>query len=389
MYPQPMSKNALLATFYKKGFGQTPATFASNVSRDKAPKPDLHLARTPLWAPESVEAHEPPADRRREAEPTQPGPLELDTIKMFEKAEGLPGNSAPRLLANADGPFDLARLAVLHLPEFISEWAAAADSHENEATQAHIAAAQAEEKVPYIFSNPVRWLRLSRESRASWERSSEQWARADGAHDVVEAAQADLDRAEAWLTRAKSWAAWWEQDVESRRTHKALDTWLADLLEEHRPRPEHLVRTLDWVTENPTRIAFINDMGDHREKATVWARLTPEQRAGLEPGQIILGGGDLGYNWRVPGLDERCRLSFVQATGELYLVASRSASGRGGVVLPLCTIPHTSFDAVIQWVAPFERMLSHPSAYGLLVEEVRLQEKLGWPGVRNIHALTS
>lgn len=357
----PLSIYGAIATAHSRDVHLTESGFRSYVSRGNIPSPTLRHERQPFWAPKDITEWAQPVDRRRQPEPAPPEPLNLRASNLLDPAP-------------VEDP-QLAHAALLQLPERIVELEAVANAHHERAAQA----IEASEPPTLGQLTPLelsRWWNESRRARAQRELSDTHFTREVEAWAELEAAREDLARAGAWLERTRAWLAWAARDLELRDEHTAFDRWLATVSDELRPTVFTPIR--DWVLEDASRVAWIH-RGPHHSAAAMgsWDALSLPERREYPIEHIVLGGGDFGYRWTVPGLPGACRLSWIEDTGELYFVQATQITHPA--VAPIAVLPAgSSFHAVMDWLRPFEQIAAHSSAYGLLALEIGLQQSTAW-----------
>lgn len=358
----------------------TLSSFRSYVSRGEAPAPAFKVGRQPFWDRQDIWtwakkfAQKSPT-RNAEAEP--PGALAL-------------GQWTHRALGSLPAPgeasdVERAYLALTHLPRYIAQ-CGQAEAH-------HGRMAREQEEASLRVATPARTLadhwdgwRLRRQTAASSDAADTYRRWQQETRQAMAAAQRELGATQEWLTRVQAWTA--EQTVIRRRreTDTAFEGWLEAAAAQHRVSSAELIPTHVYAANDRHRIAYLMDAasGPNAED------LTFEALSKARRGSIALAGADFGYEWRVltehdPAFLNRSvseaaagwRLSWNQCTTEMYL--ERRKERVQPMVYPLTSLPTSAtFEAVVAWMEPFETLSRFPGAFGVLKQEIAIQEASGW-----------
>lgn len=351
----PTSVYGALAVAHAHGVHLTESSFRSAVSRGKAPRPALSEGRQPYWQRSDITSWATGfTDGRRGERPPAPGALAL--------------RAPENLKGDVSGELEQAYQAATQLPEEISnleQTIAALEQRYQSIT------APPEPTSKASKTGPLNLRELFKNARSA--RSDEQtlaWLTPylDETRDELTSARHDLGRAIEWLPKAQAWIEWAQYRLTTRGEHGSFTRWLENQSAAHADTGRTVTVT-DWIAEDDARVAR-----------------TETTHSG-EP-RTILNGADFGYSWTVPGIDRDCRMSWIQATGELYLVNADPA--RQHIVRVIATIPRgTSIDEMISWLEPFESIMDTPGAYGLLMLEIALQQTTDWAGARSQNGLPS
>ncbi|PPF32672.1 hypothetical protein C5E05_19400 [Pseudoclavibacter sp. AY1H1] len=357
-----MSIYGAIAIAHSGGLDLTDSTFRSYASKGRAPRAVTHVGRQPFWNPDEIWPWAKPADKRRDSEPDRPGPLELEALHLL-----------------AEPPEDelgQAYAALLQLPTIVDKLEAGTASHKEK----YLRSARASMDPPIDSFTPAslaRWFFASRRARQTREVTAEHLALTRLAQQEESTARSDLSRARAWLPKAAAWAEWAQQDLDLRADHVAFDRWLDSYAKQFQPPAHAFISVKEWCSQDPARVAYLHSDHSYGEPPTAWKRLDTTQQNLIAEDRIELAGADFGYRWRIPGQPLEHRLSWHESTGELYLCEALRRNG--SKVLPLTQLPAgTTLRQVMDWLLPFEQMIGHPSAFGLLSLELEVQRSTNW-----------
>lgn len=355
----PLSIYGAIALAHSLGVHLTESSFRSAVSRERAPRAAFTENRQPYWDRQTIATWANSyTDGRRGDTPAAPGPLNLQAAHLLT---GTPGSDVEH-----------AHHAIAQLPAIISDLERATTDQESAYARA-AKNAEPPQLEDFTLKGIARLLRESRSARTTAQTLDTYAEHLTHAQALLDATRHDLDHANTWLTRAHAYTEWAAQQRHTRDQHATFTQWLNQT-----PTIGHTTPIDTWIRDDPRRIAYINGHSKMRQ----WNDLTDHERDALPTDDIILNGADFGYKWHVPDINGTCRLSWISATNELYLVATPTPNPPN--VTTLTTLPNdTSLEAVIAWMNPFERALhENPNAYGLLAREITYQNNTGW---RSLH----
>lgn len=337
------------------GHRLTDSSFRSYVSRGDAPVPATHYRRQPFWHREAVWGWLQRRQDGRRAEAPRPPRLQLGVTQELD-------------LAPSIGDAELAEAALDQLPRIIKDSAELVGLNRQRKDTVAQRLEQAP-KTPWRLDTAlakIRENRRIREDEAALAKFSDRLAEAEAFH---RAACDDYEAAIQWLSTVQAWATFRTATVSAEREARQASEWMATLDDEV-PTSE-ITTTRAYADEDPSRVSYIVGSPKH------WADMDTKERANVPESRIILTGADFAYTWRVPGHSGDWRLSWHRT--HLYL-EKRSSTARG-LVLPLAEVPSAVglLDYEIAWLSPFEQISNLSGATGLLLREIQLQEKAGWP----------
>lgn len=371
--PYPLSIHAVVAQCHTRKLPLTEATLRAYVSKGQFPQPRLHVDRQPLWDRVEVDqflSQEELPIGRRPRRARHPRPLELQT--EFELSAG--GTDQQRAL-----------YAIQNLPGEIASLEGRADEARTTARSREDLIADLPPTDPGAFARLLAPLssteRYRRTNKRSLEAALQDAAEAEAALDIR---RSDLAAATTWMEEFLAWARWAEAELEATKESAASTRWRDEVDAEASQLAIRRIDSLAWATEDPRRVAFVLPGGGL--KGAAWEDLTRSEREGLSATEVTLAGLDLGYHWEVPGTPGQWRMSWVNSTGDLYLEHRTRAAGTDRLDLPRTVVPLTRTaprlrdEQLIAWAQPFETCADAEirGALGLLVREIRLQERISW-----------
>ncbi|UQN31783.1 helix-turn-helix transcriptional regulator [Brachybacterium kimchii] len=377
----PLSIHAVVAQCHTQKLPLTETTLRAYVSKGQFPQPRLHVERQPLWDRGEIEqalSQDEMPIGRRSRRARHPRPLELQT--EFElSATGTDQERAlyaiqnlPAVIAHHEGRADLARSAALSKKGMIAKLPPAESG-----TLARLLAP---------LSSTERYRRAN---ERSLETALQAAVEAEAARDIC---LSDLEVANAWMDEFLAWAHWAGAEREATKESAASTRWRDQIDEEASQLADKRIGSFEWAAEDPRRVSFVYLGGNL--KGAAWEDLTRSERERLSADEVTLGGLDLGYHWEIPSIPGQWRMSWVESTGDLYLEHRTRAAGTDRLnlprtVIPLAkTAPRLAPKQLIAWVRPFEACADAEirGALGLLIREIRLQERISW---RSLNPLES
>lgn len=337
------------------GHRLTDSSFRSYVSRGDAPAPATHYRRQPFWHREAVLGWLERRQDGRRAEAPHPPRLQLNITHELDIAPSI-------------GDAELAEAALDQLPRIIKDSAELVGLNR----QRKDTVARRLEQTPTTpwrldtVLTKVRENRRIREDEAALAKFSDRLAEAETFH---RAACDDYEATIQWLSAVQAWATSRAATVSAEREARQASEWMATL-DDDVPTSD-LTTTRAYADEDPSRVSYI--VGSPKR----WADMNAEERANVPESRIILTGADFAYTWRVPGHIGDWRLSWHRT--HLYL-ERRNPTSRG-LVLPLAEVPSAVglLEYEIAWLRPFEQISNLSGATGLLLREIQLQDRVGWP----------
>ncbi|MGP5291640.1 helix-turn-helix transcriptional regulator [Brachybacterium tyrofermentans] len=371
--PYPLSIHAAVAQCHTRQLPLTETTLRAYVSKGQFPQPRLHVERQPLWDRGEVEqflAQDELPIGRRPRRLRHPRPLELQT--EFELSAG--GTDQQRAL-----------YAIQNLPGAIASLEGRADEARTTARSREDLIADLPPTDPGALARLLAPLSSTERYRRANERSLEAALQdaleAEAARDIC---RSDLAAASTWMDEFLAWAHWAEAELEATKESAASARWRDEVDAEASQLAGRRVDSLAWAAEDPRRVAFVRPGGGLEGAA--WDDLTRSEREGLSANEVTLAGLDLGYHWEVPDIPGQWRMSWVESTGDLYLEHRTRAAGIDRLNLPRTVIllarttPRLFPKQLIAWARPFEACADAEirGALGLLVREIRLQERISW-----------
>lgn len=369
----PLSIHAVVAQCHTRKLPLTETTLRAYVSKGQFPQPRLHVERQPLWDRGEVEqflAQDELPIGRRPRRVRHPRPLEIQT-EFKLSADATDQQRALYAIQNIPGE-------VAHL-EGVADYARSA-ARSGEEDLAGLPPAD-----PGPLARLFAPLSSTERYRRARERSREEALQAAAEAEALRAiCQADLESAHAWMEEFLAWAQWADAELEQTKESAASARWRDEVDEEASRLTGERIDALAWAVDDPRRVAFVHPGG--ALKGAAWDDLTRSEREGLSADEVTLAGLDLGYHWEVPGTPGQWRMSWVESTGDLYLEHRTRATGIDRMdfprtVIPLArTTPRLSPKQLIAWARPFEACADAEirGALGLLVREIRLQERISW-----------
>lgn len=382
--PYPLSIHAVVAQCHIRKLPLTETTLRAYVSKGQFSQPRLHVERQPLWDRGEVEqflSQEEVPIGRRPRRVRHPRSLELQT--EFElSAAGTDQQRAlyaiqnlPAAIAHHEGRADFARSAALSRKGVIAELPPTESG-----TLARLLAP---------LSSTERYRRAN---ERSLEAALQAAVGAEAARDIC---RSDLEAANAWMDEFLAWAQWAGAEREATKESAASARWRDEVDAEASQLAGERIDSLAWAADDPRRVAFVLPGGGLEGAA--WGDLTRGEREGLSANEVTLAGLDLGYHWEVPGTPGQWRMSWIASTGDLYLEHRTRAAGTDRLdlprtVIPLAkTVPHLFPKQLIAWARPFEACADAEirGALGLLVREIRLQERISWRSLSPLESAPS
>lgn len=362
-----LSVYGVVATAHRMGVHLTVPGFRSMVSRSEAPAPVERIGRQPFWDAGRIREWAGGPRGKRVEQPPKPGALVL-------QAPGL-------LQGEPQGEAAMAYAATRQLPHVIDRMRAVTAGLEEKYREVLEQSTTPPPK--FTWTRLIQWTEQMRTVRAAGEWSEEGWEELHAAGDVLRVARADLAAARAWLDTAGPWLEWARREERARADHEAFDAMLRGYMDHHGALlAARAVPIKDWVSAQWPRLAYVLD-----SRGNMLPVSATENWATVPPDRVHLAGVDVSYNWELPDVwPHPSRLSWIPATGDLYLVPAINREGSNPSVVPLAVLPHEadrrpSMKGVIEWLRPFEALSGEWGAVGLLAEELRVREQAQWWGV--------
>lgn len=353
----------------------TSSSFRSYVSRSMLPQPVTTISGTRFWSRAEIQdAAVRMRKERRAAEPDEvaaPGPLRLKSPNRVPNIEALSDpQAAEAVIAQADA--DIAALEGQISTQQTQQ------THVENLMLTIQQQQEAESFIQRLLSDRrLRSLEGNQQNYLNGERS---------AAIALGVAMQDKSSAQAWIEETSCWVRWRDHVMQHQAESASYQQAREDLGEVIARHQNHLVSASQWAQEDPRRLApawLPEGVEPTEESVSDYLSRHPH---GID--QRHLGGGDFAYSWKGDALLRRgieWRLSWIEGLGDLYFVELSRGSGPGHV-LPVGRTPRgTHFSAIINWLEPFERLCREQNSIGLILEEVALQQRCGWPSLRNEH----
>lgn len=365
-----VSTYGLQSLLAQHGDRLTIGTLRSYVSRGTLPEPAETIRGTRFWRASTIYEEISEQERGQEEAPPAPSPFRPESASFLEPLEGMTEREqADWLLRNG-------REEVLHLD--VLRQIAENKEEGAEAVVRMEADVQEARRGIRALAGQLAMNRTMRATQATLERLRPY---RQALTKQIDALEGDMEDARRWLISMLDWTDARVREEMRRESSRSYQNERENLQEDLHRVQDQLISVNEWALQNPGRLALA-----HMPKGFTATTEDVQEYLQEHPGGLNgnhLAGADFDYRWDGPALrgEVPWRLSWIQSTRELYLV-SQPKDRQGAAVLRAAVLPSgTTLTQMMRWLGPLEGACQERNSIAVLLKEIALQEKCGWPSL--------